>query len=288
MTIDAICLKEAVHLAFRHPKYWIVVAGAAVNRVLHPKRGKVFNASYFFCRHADDFLDGDRKIKGNPEEYVLKIVEGMKERTSDSPKILDLYHYAIEELDKLKERRDDPEQAFARVIHGHSLFDYDRSKQPTLLSLEELGRYYRDSFEPVLDISMIIAGSRFRGADLLELVHSTGHLYSIRDMKTDLSRNIINIPRDEIAKSRIASVDRGITAEQVMDDSHLCRWMYNEVANYMGIVTTFEKDVVSSMEPIAKKVCIPWIKAMQRFGKRYLEQNESYLELNPHTVDLVD
>lgn len=274
MSIETICLQEAFALAKRDRKYWLMLAHMYGKSIFDPKGAKALRASYFFCRHIDDVLDGDRKISGNTREYVEEIRRGMENPNEESLRITQLYHFAIAQIEKIKKEEDNPEADFKRVVSA-MVFDWERSQQAQLLSREQLEQYYENTFAPVLNISLMIAKSQLRAEDIPEFMYGMGHLYSIRDMGKDIPEGIINIPNEELECSGLDQ-RRILSYERIRNNLALHLWMDDEVRVYGEEIRRWKKEVWEELDKGAQRVCKPIVRSLESFSEKYLnEMNES-------------
>ncbi len=262
MGVELLCLQEARHLVNRSSKYWIAVGPLYASTVITPMTAQVARAAYFFCRHIDDILDGDRIIP-YPREYVSSIQKGME--GDSGPRIVDLYKFVMNRVDGV-------ENDFRELI-DMMLFDYDRSLEKRILTGQELRDYYRRLFFPVFDIGFRVVGSSLRGNDVSDMVEVLGRLYSIRDMEEDLSKGVINIPKEEIKQSGVYDLSYTI----VRSNSHLLRWMNVEVykqsqelSRQKSVLRTIGND--NGIWKSGIWVCLLLIGAMERYSKRYLQK----------------
>jgi hypothetical protein len=264
MSIERLCLEEAGHLVVRSPKYWQLVFTMYLSSLRDALSAKVLRASYFFCRHIDDVLDGDRYVSDDPKDYVYAILRAMHNE-SDGPEVVELYRFAVRHLISLANTRGEPDKLFRCVIEKAMLFDYKRAQTRRVLTGVELHQYYDDTFAPVMDLALMIAGSSLRSVDMPEAVNVQGHLYSVRDLDRDLRGGIINIPAEELAKSSI-NVGRPFGREEVLADPYLSKWVENEVRIYGEYLSGWRQKLTDSG---ARNVCIPLILQMEIFCRLY-------------------
>lgn len=254
MSVEKLCLQEAGNLVRRSPKYWHLVFKVYLSTLKNALSAKVFRASYFFCRHIDDVLDGDRTISGDPEDYAQSILRSMYDEHG-GPEVVELYRFAIGHLVDMAKEGEEPAQHFNRLIRNAMLFDYERARNCRVLTAAELEQYYEDTFAPVMDLALMIAGSSQRSADLPESVVTQGHIYTIRDLGADLSQGIINIPAEEFARSTIV-VHRPFGKRDVVRDPHLAKWIANEVSVHHQNLDSWQSHLGDGG---AKNVCLPLI-----------------------------
>lgn len=263
MKVESICLKEAAYLARRSVKYWHLVGKLYLESLRDPHSAKVFRAAYFFCRHIDDVLDGDRTVTIDPADYVHSILSSM-ENGHQEPSIVQLYQFAIGPIKEMATREDDPQSYFVRVIRDAMLFDYERAKERRVLTRDEINQYYDDTFTPVTNIALIIAGSQQRTRDIPEIVTTQGHIYTIRDLTMDLEQGIINIPQEELERAGLN--EDFLSYGLVRRNSVLSSWMDNEVKVYQEeLKVTREK----LLDAASRKVCLPLIWQMDTYCKLY-------------------
>ncbi len=195
-------LKETGLLALKSPKYWTIIYHVLKAYFGQSKQVEVFLSSYLFSRHIDDVLDLDRKIDEDPEVYVREILEAMEGRGT-GPEIVKLYRFAIVHLTEMARESDNPQESFKRMIEKGMLLDYHRAKARQILTTPELNQYFKDSFEPVFDLLLMIAGSEQRAKDVPEAALASGMIYSVRDIRRDLEVGIINIPSEVLSSSSL-------------------------------------------------------------------------------------
>lgn len=265
MSVDQICREEAFELVKRSPKYWLMVLSFYLKGIGNALPAKVFRAGYFFARHIDDVLDGDRpSITSDPKTYVESIVESM-DASEGGPEIVELYRFTVKHLAAMVHADESPEAYFKRVIKDAMLFDYERAQERRILSSEELEQYYEDTFEPVMDIALIGTGSSMRCTDIPEAIWTQGHLYSIRDLSDDLSAGIINIPREVLEESSI-DTSKPFSAEDAYADPVISKWVEDEIA----LAKTKLQDWLEKLEDEgARTVCLLLIRQLQVFCMIY-------------------
>ncbi|PIN73759.1 hypothetical protein COV20_06080 [Candidatus Woesearchaeota archaeon CG10_big_fil_rev_8_21_14_0_10_45_16] len=263
MGVESICLREAAHLVKRSPKYWHLVGKLYLEGLANPHSAKVFRAAYFFCRHIDDVLDGDRSVTVNPEAYVRDILSAV-ENGHQGPPIVELYKFAIGPIKEMATETDDPKSYFIRVIKDAMLFDFERAKERRVLTRDEIEQYYDDTFTPVTNIALIIAGSQQRIRDVPEMVTTQGHIYTIRDLTRDLEQGIINVPSEELQEAGLNG--KHLSYDVVRRNPVLSSWMDNEVERYSGELKVAREKL---SDAASRKVCFPLIWQMNTYCKLY-------------------
>ena len=205
-------------------------------------------------------MDGDRHVSDDHEDYVQNILSAMNTKNG-GPQIVELYRFAIGHLVNMARADENSEEYFKRVIKDAMLFDYERAQTRQVLTQEELEKYYNDTFSPVMDLALMIAGSSLRSADLPESVTTQGHIYTIRDIEQDLSQGIINIPAEVLADSGI-DVNRPFGKNEVLADPNLSEWVKTEVEVHHAKLKKWKQHLTDKG---AKEVCWPLILQMDIF-----------------------
>ena len=93
-----------------------------------------------------------------------------------------------------------------------------------------------------------------------------GHLYSIMDMKDDLSKDIINIPKEELI---LLELNNTISYDKVRKNQDLKILMDNEVNTYNNILKEFKLRLQYMGDKNSRKVCLPLVGAMNSFCNKY-------------------
>lgn len=74
LRIDALCLQEFSYFVRRHVRRLLVFATLTRASLLRWSRTRALRASYCLAQHADDVLQGDRKVQVDPEKHVRSIL----------------------------------------------------------------------------------------------------------------------------------------------------------------------------------------------------------------------
>src|SRR5947209_2059682 len=109
LRIEALCLREFAGFVRRHPRYLLVFFALFRASVPRWRRTRVLRAAYCLAQHVDDVLDGDRQIKGDPEEYTLAVIRGLRgEAPFGTTAAEQLAAFVAGELGRFESERNDP------------------------------------------------------------------------------------------------------------------------------------------------------------------------------------
>ncbi len=157
-------------------------------------KATLYRASYYFIRHIDDVLDGDRNVGQDPLEYVRNLRTQIEsDEFTGIPPISKLAEYSLKVLERNKKVDDNPRQDYLDAM-DQMIIDHERAKTRQAFTMEQLEDYYYLAFKPVVNAMLIGFEAPFRAEDVKALCYCQGRLYSIKDLDKDWERGIINIP----------------------------------------------------------------------------------------------
>ena len=264
LTKDIFVATEYAKLIQNKPGFITMVAPMYAASLIDSHRGRVFRYMYISARHIDDLVDGDKESIGDPIEAVRRyqkvILHGRRIDLDD--KYEEIMLYGIRETAKLGDGRDDVKGDFFRLTNA-ILFDHERSKNRSILTKNELDGYYENLLGPSLNIGLICAGSKFRGADFPEMIYGQGRLYSVRDLKKDLRRGLCNIPLEVL---EAAGVTKAATIQEILETQAVRAWVRKELG-YGKVETQRLKERLKTCDGGAKLICTIPLIGMERIIK---------------------
>lgn len=250
-TVDKIVRHEAIRFIEKDRTKLKLVLGMYALSLKDRELGKVARASYFFARHLDDILDGERTFIGDPVEYALthreQIETGVFDRSSPLSRLAE---YSIPILDKRAKHRDNPRGEFVRLIDA-MVFDHDRRQARRTLTYNDLQSYYSNSLDPGLNLMLIGFESDIRAADIPAFSPNLGRLYSVRDLKKDWQLGIINIPDDVLG---LAELDAYAPYDTIRSNRTTRGWRSMEIIDAGNRLMSLQGDIAGLQEPLTSKV----------------------------------
>lgn len=217
---DILVAREASNLICRRPNFTKLVAGLYALSLFGLENGRIMRASYLPVRFVDDLLDGDAKFDGDPLSYVLELKENIKNNSLSKTSVEKQLKYAIDSLEQRAKGEDNPRAEFVRSIDS-IIFDYYRAKERRVLTEFEVENYYRMTFDPVINITLMATGSSIRSKNIPALSYGQGRVYSIRDLRADWQRGIINIPKKVLDEDGLSSFS---SVNEVLDNLTVKSW----------------------------------------------------------------
>lgn len=190
------------------------------------KMGDANRSMYYFFRHLDDVLDGDRAISQDPFLYASGIRSCLEERNFDVENypILGLAKRALEHCDMVKRSGDDPQSDMLQLIDA-MVFDRFRMQSRMVLSKQDLLAEYQRQFYPIINLQLISLGSKVRVADIPDFPIVQGRVYGLRDMESDWNKGLINIPAEVL---EAAGLDAYADFKTVRASAVIQQWMQDE------------------------------------------------------------
>jgi len=257
--VNKLISEEAQQLTNRDRRYFAVVAPMRIWTLLSSEKGQQLESAYYFARHIDDVLDGDRVTPDgtDPESYVHQILDSLDGKSvGGDPAITALYRRALVYESVTSVAGDDFERDIRHLIDA-MLFDHHRTKswqetgQPTILSGDELDDYYHETFGTSLNITLASTGSGLRSKDLDDFICALGKMYSVHDLEEDLARGILNIPSEILA-----NVEANLTDLASIADSRIVReWAKEELVANEAVLFAVNRRLKYTTDRKGRFVC---------------------------------
>lgn len=196
LRIEALCLREVWFFTRRHPRYLLTALALWVHGLPRWRATRLLRASWCLAQQVDDVLDGDRKIKEDPEAYVDRLVDQMLsgEPAVDEPEAA-LAAFVWDGLAAAGTGTDDP-RGYLLALFARLRLDRRRMDAQEIWSAAALAEHHRETFDRSLNLTLILDGAELRAADAPELVEALAWCSPVRDLEKDLAKGLINIPAE--------------------------------------------------------------------------------------------
>jgi membrane-associated phospholipid phosphatase len=200
LRIEALCLREFAWFVRRHPRYLLVFFALFRASIRRWRRTRVLRAAYCLAQHVDDVLDGDRRLKDEPEAYVLAMMQSLRGEAPFGETTVDqLAQFVATEMERFQNERDDPRGDLLKLFET-LLEDRRRMDARRTMSAEALAEQHRRTFYYSLNLTLILAGSGLRADDAPDLIAALSWCSPVRDLEKDLAKGLINIPAEVLAQ----------------------------------------------------------------------------------------
>ncbi|HEX4963516.1 MAG TPA: phosphatase PAP2 family protein [Thermoanaerobaculia bacterium] len=290
LRIEALCLKEFAWFVRRHPRY--LRAFFALFRASVPRwrRTRVLRATYCLAQHVDDVLDGDRRIKGEPEEYVLAVVQGLRGEAPFGDSTADqLAAFVAVELGRFESERDDRRdhprsdlvKLFEVLIENRRRMDARQT-----LSASALAEQHRQTFFYAVNLGLILAGSSLRGDDAPDLIAALAWCSPVRDLEDDLEKGLINVPAEVLARAGWNG-DPAILPT-ALDTSAVKDWLRAEHWRGAAAIQTLGNRLDAIAEPKGKAILTLLHRSLAKYERKYRRRHrfdEPGTEPEPRRVE---
>ncbi|HEX3555371.1 MAG TPA: phosphatase PAP2 family protein [Thermoanaerobaculia bacterium] len=274
LRIESLCLREFAWFVRRHPRYLTMFFALFRASVPRWRKTRVLRATYCLAQHVDDVLDGDRKIKGDPEAYVLAVVRGLRgetpfgETTAEQLAAFvagELSRFESEQSD-LRISRDHPRSDLVKLFEV-LIEDRRRMDARRTLSAEALAEQHRLTFFYSLNLTLILAGSGLRAGDAPDLVAALAWCLPVRSLDLDLEKGLINVPAEVLARAGWNG-DPAILAT-ALDTAAVQDWLRGEHRRAAAAIQSLGNRLNDVAEPRGRAILSRLHLALAVYEKKY-------------------
>jgi membrane-associated phospholipid phosphatase len=244
LRIEGLCLREFAHFARRHPRYLLIAAALF-------RETRTLRAAYCLAQHVDDVLDGDRKIKGDPEAYVRTVLRGLRGEAPFGDSVAEqLAAYVSGEMARFETERDDPRGDFVNLFE---VLREDRLRMDARRALPaaELAELHRKTFFYSFNLTFILSGAKARAAEEPELIGALSWVSPVRDLAKDMKKGLINVP--------VEALEGGTVRE----------WLWAEHERGAACIAALGAKVAATEDPRSRKILAVFHKALSAYERKY-------------------
>jgi hypothetical protein len=271
LRVEALCLREFWQFARRHPRYLRVFFALFRASVPYWRKTRPLRAAYCLAQHADDVLDGDRRVTEEPETHVRKILGVLGGSAPPEPGNVaeQLAAFLAAELDG--GARSEMSELLEVLIEDRRRMDARRTM--TALGLAE---HHRKTFQLALDLAFQLAGARVRGDDAPELIEALSWCSPVRDLDEDLGKGLINIPVEVLAEAgwtgREAELAPAIDAPAVRD------WLRREHSRGAAAIQALGARLGTVADPRGRRILAAFHRVLRAYERKYRRRNADRAE----------
>ncbi|MCP3142387.1 phosphatase PAP2 family protein [Pyxidicoccus xibeiensis] len=201
--MEALCARELFRFTRRHPRYGLIglaLYGTSLGRSWRAAR--VARVGFCFLQLVDDVLDGDRRVEGEPLDFVDALVEELESgQVRDTGTAATLGRWLLAHLGDAEARG----QVFALMRHMRK--DRERVLAQRWLTDEALRSHHRETFRLSVDLMLYVAGGRVRATNAPALLEAFGWCSVQRDLREDLGLGLYNVPAEVAEQVRSEGAD---------------------------------------------------------------------------------
>ena len=283
IAIEILCLREFGWFCRRGRRYVLLCAVIYWFCLPRWRETRVVRAGYCLLQHLDDVLDGDRQVGTDQESYVLGVVRTLETGARHTNGGIEtLAAFVGHEMLGFEDGRDDPKSDFTNLIDT-LLVDRRRMDEGLLLDATALSEHHRRTFHYSLNLTFILTRSAIRAADVPELSAALSWCSPVRDLKEDLSRGLVNLPREVVERARREGTG-SLDCESLMATSAVTAWLQRQFADTSRDLELLRERVQTIDEPRGRAIVSAFLHALSSFRNRYERGNRSLL--SPQSIEL--
>ncbi|MET0406149.1 MAG: phosphatase PAP2 family protein [Cystobacter sp.] len=190
LRVEALCLRELYHFSRRHLRY--LLAGLGLYAASLPRWRALRGARVGFCflQLVDDVLDGDRRVTGEPLDWVDALLARLETRGGGDDVALTLGRVFLAGL-RTGEARADALQ-LVRIMRE----DRVRVRERLEWDAAMLRAHHRETFRLSIGLMLHTAHADVRALDAPALLDAFGWCSVMRDLGEDLRKGLFNVPAE--------------------------------------------------------------------------------------------
>lgn len=260
-----LCVNQQA-FARRHLRYGWISLLLAVQRLIHPRRGRLLIRGFVFLQAVDDVMDGDRQTKEAPAELAERLIaawqKGRFDKTDDWQLLAAAFYSSLHHT----AAPDTARREVAELL-GVMRDDRLRAEQATIWPAAAIQAQHRRTFTLSLNLLLAALGSPLRAQEVPELVDALGWCSTVRDLREDLAAGIINLPAD---------IWRQLPANPRQDPSALqhpalSQWLRQERQHALHLLDRLEQRQPEwARDPAGTRIVRLFARSVRRFaGRRF-------------------
>lgn len=277
LEVEGIVAKEAFHLVTNQPKHIKTIAGLYLFSLAGGDKGTAMRVSVIPMRKVDDRLDGD-VFSENPLAHALYIRSQLQTGSfdCDTPDSI-MLKASLEILEAKSKPEDNPRQDFIDLVDA-MIFDLERQDERKVLTFSELEDYYKGTFDTWINIMLLAIDSDLRSKDIPALSYGQGRIYSVRDLRVDWGRGVINIPQEILEEAKVSphcSFDELVSNKQVL------YWLNHSVSLTKLDLVDLRKQLKDHGDKLTYLTCNKFISSMLKLdvSEALSERSNSWYRL---------
>ncbi len=222
--MEWLCFKQHVYFSIRNRRYLFIAIAQYLYSFINWKHAQ--NLRYTFCtlQLIDDILDGDRKCEIEPLDYLENLKTAISKKQFGPSDLEQMTRFLLLRVEQFGPMKDEAKKAFSELI-DIMMADRRRVLSKNIFNKEELLYHHHTTFRYSLDIVLIALESPLRSSSMPEILDIFAWCSTVRDLKEDLDKNLINIPLE--ITSQVNSFN-SLTTEEKISNPVIHRWLVDE------------------------------------------------------------
>lgn len=267
LEIEWLCLSECAAFARRHHRYLVIALIIYKRSIFTWKKSRVLRTGFCLLQIIDDYLDGDRKTNKDPENIAANIAQQFETGSFMNDRLSRLAAALWRDLET---NAKNPITAKADVVAliRHMMLDRRRVCEELIYSEKQLQSHHRLTFKYSMNLLLNAVGSDSRTDSFTELLDVFGWCSTMRDLKEDLEKGLINIPADVLNK-----VDRKVVPlkdyQSLVTTNAIRDWLQREFQMAWFNLIVAQQKIVLIDDAIARRIFGLFVKSMIGFAQRF-------------------
>jgi membrane-associated phospholipid phosphatase/phytoene/squalene synthetase len=239
--VEGLCLADFYRFTRRHRRYGVIAALLYRHSIPRWHARRAMRVAFCLLQHIDDLVDGDRPSAVEPLEIVDAVLDQMARDAFDETPLGVLGRCLWRDLAAF-ETGDDHPRAQVLALVRRMRFDRVRARDGLLLSSEDLRAHHRETFTHSVDLMLMLGGAALRARHAPDLIEALGWCSTIRDLRDDVEKGLVNIPAPVLEAAR----SRGLSAvrhDVLVDTPAVREWMREEHGRATAHLDAFETEL---------------------------------------------
>jgi len=277
--LNWICLEQYLLFSVRHVRYFKIFAFHCAYSLLHPRKSRVLRYGFCALQWIDDLLDGDRASPEEPLDLVARLQAQIASENWESgsssethPQFRNLWRLTrglwieLMAISDSPAKKNEAKHALIEVI-GAMMEDRRRVRDGLLWSGADLRSHHCRTFRHSMDLTLIAMGSDLRADAVPKALEFLGWCSTLRDLKEDLAKGLINIPAEVIppGKFPMRAPWRDLAQEPTV-----ANWIHDYTEEARKLYVQCEE----GLQSLGKRKGISFFRVMIQSSKKYFPKDQ--------------
>ena len=268
------CLRLNWRFIRRHRRYFTIFVIVYGYSILGWRRTRGVRFCYALAQHIDDLLDGDCPCEREPLEVVDEVIRQFEQEEFDDSELGNLARSVAQELKRLRTSTDDPLTELITLFRVMR-FDRQRVRDGLVLAQDRLARQHWETFYHSVNLLLVVARADLRADDAVDLIKAFGWCSTMRDLREDIDRGLINLPRDVVEHAR-AQGSPDLTYDSLTAMPAVKEWIRAEHAAGRVYLDQFARRLAALRGRKGARILMIFLESMDKFHRRFIKLHPEF------------
>lgn len=261
--MEWLCFKQHVHFSLRNKRYLLIALAQYFYSLKSFQQARSLRYTFCTLQLIDDYLDGDRTCPYEPLDYINNLKTAMKARSFDHSDLQQMARFFIGRTYQISTMGEDSRKSFEDLVEI-MMADRRRVLEKKIYTKRELDFHHHTTFKNSLDIVLMALESPLRSYAMPEILKIFAWCSTVRDLKEDLDKSLINIPSDIAAK-----VDHflDLSTEKKIHAVPIKSWLNEETENAKKLFVICDKKLQTIKNIHGAFVFKMFLNSMRKYTK---------------------